>query len=739
MNLTEPRDLLEHIRHRWVVATRRLGGAATAAFTGARGQGPHVQRIYVINLDRKADRWRRIQAELRRVKGADGRPLSDLARRFRAVEARYLDLPADPDLIDPTYTLAEQLFVQPDAKVGTDAATLARTVTMSRPEVAVALSHIGVWQRVAQGDVSYTLVLEDDGFFGRSFGRDMSAAWADVVASTTWTETASNRATCAPPGSLFDLLYVSYKQVHGSGVDHDATQHVFAPRTGLWQLSGYVLSKPGAQRLLASLPVRGPVDMWINHRFDGLRVLATRRSIVGQRRADASSNDYSILPVLAQVGALSNDKPLLPARRELPAPVFVAGPTGTGVAEIGAALSMLGYRCLTDLRELPEQERERLQGAGRGRIFDAYVNVGEVEPEVWPTLATRIPGARFITTSALNQAEALLPALLVLPHQTRDKWEHLTAFLGQEYPAHPWPSGVPDTVQRALVRASLPGDPGEATGSLPATARRMRWDQSPWIVPHRSWPGVRAEPASPVPAAAGPSAAADSGLHGRTASNGWRLRDDTFPGNLAVFTPANARRVNDALVLTVREQSGPARDYTAAAVASGPTYRYGTFSAEIQSAAAPGIVTGFFLHRNGPRQEIDVEFPGHQPRNLLVNVYYNPGQLGDKFEYGYRGTPVMVDLGFDASSDFHLYEIEWQPDVIRWRVDGRVLHERVDWAPTPIPQHPMELNINVWPTRSRELAGRLDRRSLPAEARVRGTRISGQQWLGPPTQEWATS
>ena len=171
----------------------------------------------------------------------------------------------------------------------------------------------------------------------------------------------------------------------------------------------------------------------------------------------------------------------------------------------------------------------------------------------------------------------------------------------------------------------------------------------------------------------------------------------------------------------------------------GSAYLYGTFSAEIQPAAAPGLVTGFFLHRNGPRQEIDVEFPGHQRQHMLVNVYYNPGQPGDKFEYGYRGTPVMVDLGFDASSDIHLYEIEWQPDLIRWSVDGRVVHERVDWAPTPVPQHPMELNVNLWPTRSRELAGKLDRTALPAEARVRDVRINGQRWQGPPEKQSSTA
>lgn len=143
------------------------------------------------------------------------------------------------------------------------------------------------------------------------------------------------------------------------------------------------------------------------------------------------------------------------------------------------------------------------------------------------------------------------------------------------------------------------------------------------------------------------------------------------------------------------------------------------------------MVTGFFLHRNSPRQEIDVEIAGHRPTKMLVNVFFNPGMPGDKLEYGYRGTPVEIDLRFDASSAFHRYEIEWWPDVIRWWVDGRIVHERHEWDPTPIPQHPMELNVNLWPTRSRELVGRFDASSLPAEAHVRRFEV-GEEAAGEP-------
>ena len=102
-----------------------------------------------------------------------------------------------------------------------------------------------------------------------------------------------------------------------------------------------------------------------------------------------------------------------------------------------------------------------------------------------------------------------------------------------------------------------------------------------------------------------------------------------------------------------------------------------------------------------------------------MNVYYNPGAEGTKLEYGYRGTPALIDLGFDAASEFHRYEIEWRANLIRWRVDGRLVHERVMWEPTPIPHLPMQLNINLWHSRSKELAGKLAVGDLPAQSFIR--------------------
>ena len=176
-------------------------------------------------------------------------------------------------------------------------------------------------------------------------------------------------------------------------------------------------------------------------------------------------------------------------------------------------------------------------------------------------------------------------------------------------------------------------------------------------------------------------------------------------------------------MLIVKKESLGVRDYSAASISSRDRFLFGRFEAELQATKVLGIVTGFFLHRDSPRQEIDIEIVGSRPDRLLVNVFYNPGAEGASFDYGYRGSPSFLELGFDASGSLHRYAIEWGPGQIRWLVDDQLVHERANWNPTPIPQLPMTLHVNTWPSRSRELAGRLADRRLPATSVVRSISV----------------
>ncbi len=91
--------------------------------------------------------------------------------------------------------------------------------------------------------------------------------------------------------------------------------------------------------------------------------------------------------------------------------------------------------------------------------------------------------------------------------------------------------------------------------------------------------------------------------------------------------------------------------------------------------------------------------------------------------FGYRRSPCRIDLGFDATQDFHRYAVDWRPERILWLVDGSVVHERAGWDPTPVPHLPMRLHANLWVPRSAELAGRLDEDRLPCASILRDVTV----------------
>lgn len=198
---------------------------------------------------------------------------------------------------------------------------------------------------------------------------------------------------------------------------------------------------------------------------------------------------------------------------------------------------------------------------------------------------------------------------------------------------------------------------------------------------------------------------------------------ETFPGNLASFAREGLRHSDQGAQLVIDSIEGGRRSYRSGAFASVRSFRHGRFEAEIRAAPGSGIITGFFLHRDTPRQEIDIEFGGADPRRMLANVFFNPGDDGTAMGFGYRGAPCCIYLGFDATEDFHLYAIDWQLDHVAWLVDGKTVHERVGWDPTPIPHLSMRLHANLWAPRSEELAGRIDGSTLPAAAAFRNVLV----------------
>jgi GR25 family glycosyltransferase involved in LPS biosynthesis len=713
MNLSKPLRAVSRLSHYLSLRCRmylpRTQCSAFAPRTSPQPSG--IRQIYVINLDRQPDRWANIVRELSCILDAAGKPLAERAIRSSASDA-WTDTLDAPDVsdIDPFYTLGDQLYVEPQPRALPDEFDLARPIRMSQAEVAIARSHIGVWRTVAQSRAPYALVIEDDVWFDRGFSRILDKAWREM-----------KEVDGADPA--FDVLYVSYAEARHGAPKSLISEHVFRPERGLWFMSGYVLSRKGAQALLGLLPCRGPIDLWINHKFGAIDVRALRRPVVNQRADLLSTNSYSILPALTKIGVIDYSDTALFHQRPTYSPVFAFGAPGSGLSSLAMALSMLGYRCCSDLDRIPECELEKLI-AGRAQIiFNAYVNIASLRPHL-RTLVQRYPHAKFIVTGdeqafyhySDGALEALAGADVIRLHQENAySWRALCEHLRLPPPIAPYP------VVRDIGQRKHRGTATDTPTIRPTTP--LRHDPSPWTVePHAAWEGISVS-ASERPAPFASRVNFEDNLTNIQSAR-WLLRNDTFPGNLGLFRPANvSAQSGGGLSLAVLEEQLGVRNLSAAAISSRCSFLYGRFEATLQATNVSGLVTGFFLHRDSPRQEIDIEITGNRPTRLVVNVFYNPGAEGAKFDYGYRGTPAAIPLGFDASKALHRFAIEWDPCEIRWFVDGDLVHRRTIWNPTPIPHLPMTLHVNTWPTRSRELAGRLALRALPASAILRSIAV----------------
>jgi hypothetical protein len=489
-------------------------------------------------------------------------------------------------------------------------------------------------------------------------------------------------------------------------------------------MSGYVLSREGAGKLLSLLPCRAPVDLWMNLQFGVLDVQATRLSIISQRRDFGSTNSYSILPALTKIGVLDCEGESLFQIRPQQRPVFAFGAEGSGLSSLAMALSMLGYRCCSDLQELPETEFDQLLAGRADRVFDAYVNIGTLRAQT-QALKERYPRAKFIITCDAVNSEDCTPDILdgmsgcdvaILPSNAADKWKVVCEHLNCAPPVCSYPE-IADLGQRRFLGAKVKASPV-------VVGRNPKRDRSPWVVESRhDWRGIHSALSCKAAMTAATRVSFKDCLENVDAMR-WLLRDDTFAGNLALFRPGNVEYgAGVGALLSVRREALGVRDYSAAAISSRDQFLFGRFEAILQATKVPGVVTGFFLHRDSPRQEIDVEILGNRSDRILINVFYNPGGEGAKFDYGYRGAPSYIDLGFDASEAPHRFAIEWDPCEIRWLVDEHLIHRRVNWDPTPIPHLPMTLHVNTWPSRSRELAGRLAHRRLPVTAVVKSIAV----------------
>ncbi len=102
-----------------------------------------------------------------------------------------------------------------------------------------------------------------------------------------------------------------------------------------------------------------------------------------------------------------------------------------------------------------------------------------------------------------------------------------------------------------------------------------------------------------------------------------------------------------------------------------------------------GIVGGIFLYALKPgsttlHDEIDFELLTNLPNAVQTNIYSNE-TLG-------RGNPQFVSYPSGSITDYHTYEIKWEPNQVSWFIDGNLVRTDTSHVPTG----PMNFHLNIW-------------------------------------------
>ena len=90
-------------------------------------------------------------------------------------------------------------------------------------------------------------------------------------------------------------------------------------------------------------------------------------------------------------------------------------------------------------------------------------------------------------------------------------------------------------------------------------------------------------------------------------------------------------------------------------------FRYGSYRASIRTSRVAGGVAGWFVYRDSPLNEIDVEMLTKDKNDLHLTLHHIQTEVDYK----------LVMLVFDPTADFHEYRFDWHPGSVDYFVDGK--------------------------------------------------------------------
>jgi endo-1,3-1,4-beta-glycanase ExoK len=206
-------------------------------------------------------------------------------------------------------------------------------------------------------------------------------------------------------------------------------------------------------------------------------------------------------------------------------------------------------------------------------------------------------------------------------------------------------------------------------------------------------------------------------------TSSWQLQSFTFAGNLALFSTQNASVANGMLTMHLTPApAGSAQPYLGVEMRSTKTLTYGKLSARMRFATGSGVVSGLVLFYtpfpNCDWNEIDIEHLGNSTNTSQLNAMVFLGTPVSNCTTSVAPTqdPLITNLGFNAETDFHQYDVEWTPAGVRYLADGVLLRtwtQNIDRLTLP-----QTILLTIWASSAAGWAGPTLPHSAPTTADV---------------------
>ncbi|WP_232204266.1 glycoside hydrolase family 16 protein [Roseobacter sp. CCS2] len=170
----------------------------------------------------------------------------------------------------------------------------------------------------------------------------------------------------------------------------------------------------------------------------------------------------------------------------------------------------------------------------------------------------------------------------------------------------------------------------------------------------------------------------------------WGISDGWVNGDWqnCLWSGDNVAVQNGILLLDFAIQPNEKRDYTCGEIQSRHVYGYGTYEARFRTAAGTGLNAAFFTYigpQHGKRHdEIDFEVLTRDTTAVSLNTYVDSAPKNGK----------RVPLPQPADDGFITYSFVWEPDGIRWYVDGVMMHETPPGA--VLPENEQKIYASFW-------------------------------------------